>query len=215
MKAVTAYPFCIEATGERIMIRHGTMSAMKCGIEAGNLRQLRATRKQRADRREIVGLVQRRQRNVTFESCQHLLIDEHRPVIVGAAMNDAMADSDQVEILGLAQPSTRRAYSAWQIRNRLLRVCLVDQRYLVGALGAQARADADAVHLAFDEARETADTEELEFEARGTGIDNKDRIHGTHVACSAAVRRRASARGRRPQGSPLLESPWHGQSSAR
>jgi hypothetical protein len=40
------------------MVRDGTVTAMKGGIEAGNLKQLRTTLQQRADRRKIVWLLQ-------------------------------------------------------------------------------------------------------------------------------------------------------------
>ena len=79
----------------RVVVGERAVAAMEGGIEAGDLRQVGRAREQRADRREIVRLVQRRQRDVAFEMREHLVVDQHRPVVVGAAVHDAMADGDR------------------------------------------------------------------------------------------------------------------------
>ena len=68
VKAVTSHAFLVEVLRDGIVICEGAMAAMKRRIEAGNLRQLGSAREKRADRREIVGLMQRRERNVAFKS---------------------------------------------------------------------------------------------------------------------------------------------------
>src|SRR5215469_14820035 len=157
------------------------MPAMEGGIEAGNLRQVRLSSQQRTDRGKIVGLMERRQANVLFELRQYLLVDQNRPVIGGAAMNDTVTNGDRIEVLGLAQPATGRGDSGRQVRNSLRCVGFIDQDALVVSLGPQARARADAVDLTLEDASKiaAADGKGLEFKTGGTGIDDKDRVHGT------------------------------------
>jgi hypothetical protein len=145
------------------------------------------------------GLLARRERNVALEPRQHLVVDQHGAVVVRAAVHHAMADRDQVDLLGVAQPRADFQHGGRQVGHLLHRIALIDQRFSVGAAGAQARPHADAVHLAFDEALEigTAGSVQLELDARRSRVDDEDRIHGglprVHAAGTAAMRRRASA----------------------
>jgi len=105
-------------------------------------------------------------------------------------------DRDRIEALRLAQPASHLLHRGRKVGHILHRIFVVDQQRSVGRLGAQSRARADAVHLAFDQALEIAGArgfEHLELDARGAGIRNEDRIHGDHAAGRAAMRRRASA----------------------
>ena len=68
---------------------------MKRRIEAGDLRKLRNARQQSADRREIVRLVKRSERGQAREIGEDLIVDQHRPVIVWAAMDHAMANRNR------------------------------------------------------------------------------------------------------------------------
>ncbi len=54
------------------MIRERAVAAVEGGVEAGDLRQFGEARADRADRRQIVGLMQRRERNVALEMREHL-----------------------------------------------------------------------------------------------------------------------------------------------
>src|SRR6185437_6384891 len=61
----------------------------------------------------------------------------------------------------------------------------------------QSRPAADAVHLTLDLTLQAAfalHVKHLKLDARGTGIDHKDGVHGVHAAAIGALRRRASAR---------------------
>ena len=55
------------------MVRERAVAAMERGVEAGDLRQSRPIAQQRPDRRQIVRLMQRRQRHVALEPRQHLV----------------------------------------------------------------------------------------------------------------------------------------------
>jgi len=67
MKAVAAHAFRIEMFGDCIVICHRAVPAMKRGIEAGDLRQIRKTREKRPDGCEVVWLVKRSKRRVALQ----------------------------------------------------------------------------------------------------------------------------------------------------
>ena len=64
---------------------------------------------QRADGREIVRLVQRRQRNVAFEPSEHVVVDQDRPVVFRAAVDHAMPDRDRSKLLRSRAASRQRS----------------------------------------------------------------------------------------------------------
>ena len=99
------------------MVRNRAVTAVKCRIEAGDLGQLWKPCADGADRREIVGLVERRKGDVAFELGKHDVVDEHRPVVVRATVDDAMADRGGFEVLGLTQPAGRRLHRGRNVRN--------------------------------------------------------------------------------------------------
>ena len=67
MEPVAPNALLVELIGYRVAIRDVVMAAMKGRIEAGNLRDLWQARKNRFDRREIMRLVQRCERNQAFQ----------------------------------------------------------------------------------------------------------------------------------------------------
>ena len=99
VEAVAAHAFVVEMLRDRVVVRQRIVAAVEGGVEAGDLRQVGGARENGADRREIVRLVQRRQRHIAFELGQHLVVDQDRPVVVRAAMHDAMPDRDRLELL--------------------------------------------------------------------------------------------------------------------
>src|SRR6185503_10566244 len=70
--------------------------AVKRGVEARDLRQVRRTLEKEADRRQVVRLMQRRQRHELLQRRQGFRRDAHRSSVLHPAVNHAMADSDQV-----------------------------------------------------------------------------------------------------------------------
>ena len=67
---------------------------------------------ERADRREVVRLMQRRERDVALELCDHRPVDHDGTVVVRPAMHDPVADRGEVEALRLAQPGRHDAIAA-------------------------------------------------------------------------------------------------------
>ena len=65
---------------------------MKRSIETGDLRQMRMAAKQCAHRREIVRLMQGRERNEALQGLQHFVAHQRRRAEDLATMNHAMTD---------------------------------------------------------------------------------------------------------------------------
>jgi hypothetical protein len=125
-----------------------------------------------------------------------LVIDQHRLLVSGPAVNDAMADGDEVYALRFAQPRSGGLDSGGKIGDLIRGIRPVDQRLAIHALGTQARLRADALHLALDQPPQLLGStrrEDLELEAGGTGVDDEERIHGNHAAGKTAAPRRALA----------------------
>ena len=68
---------------------------MKRGVEARDLRQRRRASRDGPDRREVVRLMQRRERNQRFELGERRVVDQHGLREAHAAVDDAMADGDE------------------------------------------------------------------------------------------------------------------------
>ncbi len=196
VEAVAPDAFGIETLRDRVMIGQRAMAAMKGGVEAGDLRQIRETGQDRTDRRQIVRLMKRRQRNVAFQSRQYVLIDPDRPVVVRAAMHDAMPDRNRIDLQLSAQPGACCRERGRDIADGFALIAAVDQHGAIGRGDAQPRPASDAVHLALDLALQAAvllDPEDLELDARRAGIGDEDGVHDTHAAATLEARRRASA----------------------
>ncbi len=190
VEAVAPDAFGMELVRDRVVIGERIVIAMKRGIEAGDLRQRREILRQGFDRREIMRLMQRRQRYVALQPRHDGMIDQHRPGMIRPAMHDAMADGHRVDLQLVAQPGAGDRH-----RGRNIRQPLRSDRSRsasgspVGAARAQSRAAADSVHLSLDLPPQPAlafHREDLKLHAGGTGIDDEDRIHGAHAAATGA-----------------------------
>ena len=74
------------------MIRDLVMIAMEGRIETGNLGQRGKLVEQRADRREIMRLMEWRQRGETLQARDDAMVDQYGPVVIRTAVHDTMAD---------------------------------------------------------------------------------------------------------------------------
>ena len=194
MESIAPHSLGVEAVRNGEMIGHGPVAAVKRGIETGDLRQFREARQNRADRREIVGLMQRRQRNIALKLGQHSAVDADWLVVIRAAVDDTMTDRQKIELLRFTQPGSDRLDSGRHVRNRFGLKCAVDERGSAGTVGTQPRPCPDAVHLPLDQplkATPFMGVVDLEFHARRAGIDDEDRVHVTPPVrpLSAAARR--------------------------
>ena len=169
MEAVAANALGIKLLRNRVVIGLRAMAPVERGVEARHLRQVGKAFADRADRRQIVGLVQRRKRHIARKISEHLVIDQDRAIVGRAAMDDAMADRDGLELAGVPQPDSRGPDRGRNVRHVARGVLLVDQRRAVRAPRAQPWPHADTVHLAPDERLDlvsAGDLEDLELDAR-------------------------------------------------
>jgi hypothetical protein len=97
-------------------------------------------------------LMQRGQRDEPLQPGDDAVVDQHRPVIVRTAMNDAMTDGHRADAKFIPQPSACDTHRGRNVRNRFDRIGAVGQRFAVLAARPQARTTADAIHLALDQA---------------------------------------------------------------
>src|SRR6478609_7151178 len=122
------------------------------------------------------------------------MIDQHRLRVIRPAMHDAMANAYRAN-LELAQPGSGDGHGSGNVCHRLGRIRTLCESIAGRPAGAQPRASADPVHLSLDLPPQPValHPEDLKLHAGGAGVDNKDRVHGTHAAATGARRRLASA----------------------
>ena len=189
VEAVSPDAFLIELIRQRVAVGDFGMAAVKAGVEACDLRQLRLPLQQGADRAEIVRLVERRKRGEGLKPLDHGSVDQSWGAVVGAAMHHAVADGDgQRSDLG-AQEFDQPAQGSRHVGHLGGGPGLVDQDFAPGALGNDMRTDSDALDLALEPALQPiapADREQLELDARAAGVDDEDGVgHGrqTLIGC--------------------------------
>ena len=177
-------------------LRHRVMEA---GVETGHLRQVRPGRGDRTDRRQVVRLVQWRERDERGERRQDRLGHQHRAVEPRPAMHHPMADGAQ------RRPSSWRADEAEQGAEQVLvraalREAPVHQRRPRGVVGEEPRRAADPLDLAMRGARQPiplAGREQRELDGGGAGVERQDRA-ARHGRVAFPLRAPALPRAARP-----------------
>ena len=202
VEAVAADAFVVEGARQCVAVGVRRMVSVEGGVEAGDLRHLGRDLHREADRREIVRLVQRRERLVAGEPAEDALVDPHRMVELGPPVNDTVADSPKLEAFERRQPGAGLGDRRGQVGNLGRLIAALDDPG-AGAVGrTQAGPDADAVDLPAQAPFERAlsDLEDLELQARRAGVDDEDRVHvrrGRRSYCGARWRRSPRPRWRR------------------
>ena len=90
MKSVAANALLGEPAGQGERLGQIRLGAMERRIEAGDLWNLRRSLHDRADRREVVRLMQRGERLEFGEIVEHSLVHPHRRVVFYAAVDHAV-----------------------------------------------------------------------------------------------------------------------------
>ena len=96
MKAVAPHAGLGQFLRQREHLRDRRVRAVAAVSKQATCGRSGARSNSRADRREIVRLVQRRERHELLQLGHDRRVDPHRRGIVGAAMHDAMADRGEV-----------------------------------------------------------------------------------------------------------------------
>jgi len=90
MEAVAAHALLAQRTRQREGVVHLGHVGVEGGVETGHLRQLGESSAELADARQVVRLVQRRERIEARQLFQHLVGHVHAVGVFAAAMHDAV-----------------------------------------------------------------------------------------------------------------------------
>ena len=134
MKPISPDPFIVESAGYGIAIREFVMAAVKGSIEACDLREGRKSGKKRADRRQIMRLMQRRERRETLEARDHAMVDQHGPVVIRSAMHDPVTDGERTQWSSSRSQALASVSAAGTSGNSLDRIGAFGQRSPAGAV---------------------------------------------------------------------------------
>src|ERR1043166_4357304 len=209
MKAVSADAVGVEALRNRVAVRDRIVRSMKGGIKAGDLRKIGLTRADRPDRREIVRLVQRRQRNVAREAGKNVVVDPDWPAIIRSAVNNAMPNRDRLKSLCFAQPAPCSRQGSRNVRYPFRRIRFIDELALARAFGPQSRLRPDTVDLPFDQAARlglAVRTEDLELDPRRTGVEDENGIRWSTPRAGRCCYGARGRKGRRLHRRPCVNA---------
>ncbi len=174
MEAVAAHAALEVLVGQPVELRDALLSLVEGGVETGDLRQIRLHLLHGTDRRQVVRLMQRRQRDEVLEAAHRFRCHQQGSRVVGAAMHDAVADAGQNTALETRAKQSGDPLQRLRMTAHLALVPLLVGNPLAGAIldleprcGSQALdlADRNGVHLTG-----RADGEQRELEARRAGV---------------------------------------------
>ena len=80
--------------------------------------------------------MQGRQRREMLQACDHAVIDQHGPVVIGTAMHHAVTDGERVHLKFIPQPGARAHQRRRNVGNILDRIDAVRDRIAGGRRGA-------------------------------------------------------------------------------
>ncbi len=174
VEAVTAYAGVVKAAGQAEHLGEFRLGAVERRVEAGHLGDLRRRLGDGADRREVVRLVERGQRDQFGQLFDDPRIDPHGRGEADAAVRDPVSDGAQ------ARMSEQFAGDLDNRRRRRRVVETIDspgalRQGLPGAVHhAQLRRHPDLLHLTAEH-RLQARAIDGEFDARRAGVEHRDR----------------------------------------
>ena len=124
------------------------LAAVEARIEASHLRHLRHPLEHRVDRREVVRLMERRQRHQRSQVLEHLRRDDHGCGIARPAVDDAMADGEHAGVAVLRpQPCGKRVERSAGVGDGAVQP-LLGNLLALAVLRRESRRRANAVDLA-------------------------------------------------------------------
>ena len=168
MEAISLHPGATDLQWQRNKIDFIAMSAMERGVEARHLGQVGTKRGDDLDRLQVVRLVQGRKRAQRRELRDHLRARPHRLRELQPAVNDAMADGDELVVAALSlQELDQMGDGAGMIQLAPLAPCLCADFGALRVLGDESRCRADAFDLPLQQrVLVVRDVEDAELEAR-------------------------------------------------
>ena len=156
MEAVAAHARVLELAGQREHLLDAREGPVHGGVEARHLRQLRRARQHRADRGEVVGQVQRRDRNQLLHLGEEDRVHAGGHHVPGRAVGDAVTDRDQAVGAAAALPEPAGDVGERAVVTERLagRPALLARRMAGRVLGHEARRAADALDLTAGDQRQ-------------------------------------------------------------
>ena len=95
MKTIATNSLVGKSPRQAKLLRDLRLRAMECRVKAGHLRQVRGPLADRSNRRQIMWLVQRRQRRQIVQLRQHGIVNPHGGDKLDPAMNHPVPDGDE------------------------------------------------------------------------------------------------------------------------
>ena len=89
--------------------------------------------------------MQRRKCREPLQTRDHPMVDQHGPIVIRTAMDDAMADSERAQLKFVPQPGAREHQGGRNVRNTLDRIgpvrhtCRLPRRWRAAADGCRSR----------------------------------------------------------------------------
>src|ERR1700755_1503680 len=137
MKSVAPHALGVKLMRNRIMVCDRIMRAVKRGVETGHLRKIWKIGQEGADRRQIIWLMQRGEADQPLQPGHDAMVDQNRPVINRATMNDAMSHSDRTDAKLIPQPAACNPKCNRDVWYTLDRISTVGQGIAISAARSQ------------------------------------------------------------------------------
>ncbi len=181
VEAVAPYSVLVEGMRESVAVCVLGTPPVKGCVEAGNLRHIGVDVHGKADRREIVRLMERREVLVARQPLEHRRIDQHGANVVRTAMHHPVSDRPQFDAVDAGEPVPRFRNGSREVANGRRIESTIHEVRAVGVARLQVRVRAYAVDLPADLPLQPApgDTEDLELQTGRAGIDDENRFHIT------------------------------------
>src|SRR5271165_1670146 len=147
MEAVSSNASVGQSTWQCKGLGDVLLGAMKSRVKAGDLRHMWSGVEDCANGREVVGLMQWRQRFEPFQRCQHIAIHADRAVEFHPAVNDPVTDAYDRRSRNQAAGRGEYFPCGSIVVEPLSRPGALNQSVAVGVLDIETRADADTLDL--------------------------------------------------------------------
>ena len=148
MKAITLYAGATQLPRKRNQLRDCGLCSVKAGVEARHLRHTRQSFTDGLDRREIVRLMQRRQRYKPPQFRQHFGRNYDRAGIPRGAMHNPVSDAEYRRRPIFRSKPHRKGPQGGADVLHFAREPAIDQNFPIGVFDGNARRYFDAFDLA-------------------------------------------------------------------
>jgi hypothetical protein len=191
VETVAAHTALEVLVRQAVELRDPLLRLVEGGVEAGDLRQIRLYLLHGTDRRQVVRLVQRRQRDEVLESPHRFRRHQQRCRVIGSAMHDAVTDTGQHAALEARAQQSGDPLQGLRMAGDLALVPLFVGDPLAGAiLDLEARRGAQPLDLANRGGAHLpsrGERKQRELEARRAGIENQNQLFHLRLLPSASL----------------------------